>query len=47
MTRKPIGLSIPYREVPPKSSTIAALEKQVKQLTKRVEELEKQLKENK
>lgn len=44
--RKPIGITTPYRKVE-KETTMAELEKQVKLLTKRVDALEKQLKEKK
>ena len=44
MNRKPIGLTVPYREVGYKEpSTLAALEKQIKELKQRVEKLEKQV----
>ena len=45
MTRKPIGLSVPYREV--KETKVTSLEQQVKALAARVAALEKQLKEKK
>ena len=44
VNRKPIGLTVPYREVGYKEpSTLAALEKQIKELKQRVEKLEKQV----
>jgi ribosomal protein S15P/S13E len=47
--RKPIGITVPYREVgwQEKETKMATLEKQVKLLTARVAALEKQLKEKK
>jgi hypothetical protein len=44
MTRKPIGITVPYREVgyKEKETLLKQLEQQVKSLTKRVTELEKQ-----
>lgn len=44
MNRKPIGLSVPYRPKEP-HATMAALEKAVKDLTQRVQQLELKLKE--
>jgi Ni,Fe-hydrogenase III small subunit len=44
MNRKPIGISVPYRKPQPKT-TLAALEKAVKDLTQRVQQLELKLKE--
>lgn len=43
MTRKPIGITVPYREVgyQDKEARIADLERQVKALTERVNHLEK------
>ena len=45
--RKPIGLTVPYREVGYKENTEKVLSDKVKALEKRVEQLEKQLKEKK
>ena len=44
MTRKPIGITVPYREVgyDEKETLLKRLEKQVKALTERVTQLEKQ-----
>jgi hypothetical protein len=42
--RKPIGLATPYRKAIP-TTTLDALEKQVKELHERVQRLEKLLKE--
>lgn len=43
MERKPIGLTVPYREVGYKEPpTIAALEQKIKALEARVAQLEKQ-----
>lgn len=43
MQRKPIGLTVPYREVGYKEpTTLAELEKKLKALTERVAQLEKQ-----
>lgn len=42
MTRKPIGVSVPYRKVGQEELTLKALEKHVKALTERVNHLEKQ-----
>lgn len=43
MERKPIGLTVPYREVGYKEPpTVAELEKKLKALTARVAQLEKQ-----
>jgi polyhydroxyalkanoate synthesis regulator phasin len=44
MNRKPIGLTIPYREIGYKEP-IKALEEKVKALEKRINQLEKQRKE--
>jgi hypothetical protein len=43
MTRKPIGITVPYREVgyKEKETLLKQLEKQVKSLTERVTQLEK------
>jgi polyhydroxyalkanoate synthesis regulator phasin len=43
--RKPIGITVPYREVGYKEDPIKVLEEKVKALEKRVEQLEKQRKE--
>lgn len=41
MDRKPIGLTVPYREIGYKEpSTLAALEKKVKELESRVKKIE-------
>lgn len=45
--RKPIGITVPYREVGYKENAVKSLEDKVKLLEKRVEQLEKQLKEKK
>ena len=46
--RRPIGLTVPYREVGYKEpATIQALEQKIKELTERVKKLEEQLKEKK
>lgn len=44
MTRKPIGITVPYREVgyKEKETLLKQLERQVKDLTARVNHLEKQ-----
>ena len=47
MQRRPLGLTAPYRIPKPVEDPIKVLEKAVKDLTKRVEQLEKQGKENK
>ena len=45
--RKPIGITVPYREVGYKENAVKILEDKVKLLEKRIEQLEKQLKEKK
>lgn len=45
--RKPIGITVPYREVGYKENAVKVLEDKIKVLEKRVEQLEKQLKEKK
>ena len=45
--RKPIGITVPYREVGYKEDAMKVLEDKVKSLEKRVEQLEKLLKEKK
>ena len=45
MERKPIGLTVPYREVGYKEDAMKVLEQKVKALEKRIEQLEKQRKE--
>ena len=45
--RKPIGITVPYREVEYKENAMKVLEDKVKSLEKRVEQLEKLLKEKK
>jgi len=42
--RKPIGITVPYREVVKKESKIEALEKKIKQLEERVKKLEQEKK---
>jgi hypothetical protein len=45
MNRKPIGLTVPYREVGYKEkSPLEQLEKKLKELEKRIEQLEKEKK---
>jgi len=44
VNRKPIGISVPYRKPQPEA-TLAALEKAVKDLTQRVQQLELKSKE--
>jgi hypothetical protein len=43
--RKPIGITVPYREVGYKEDAMKMLEEKVKALEKRIEQLEKQRKE--
>lgn len=45
--RKPIGITVPYREVGYKEDAMKVLEDKVKSLEKRVVQLEKLLKEKK
>ena len=45
--RKPIGITVPYREVGYKENAVKVLEDKIKVLEKRVEQLEKQLKDKK
>jgi hypothetical protein len=43
LNRKPIGLSVPHRKVENTPTHLGLLEQKVKDLTERVERLEKQL----
>lgn len=42
MTRKPIGVTTPYRKIGQEELTLKLLDKQIKALTERVNNLEKQ-----